>query len=178
MLPQLNNEPEIVRRCQSGELTAFRQIYDTFSQTFLRVALRLLGNQADAEDAVQASFLKLYRGIGRFRRESAFGTYFMRILLRVCFDLMRRRQRFQTETLTENPGLPVNNPDFDLKLDLQHALTRSPQRMRVCFVLFAVEGLKQEEIATILKISVGGVKSNIFQAKSRLRRWLAEKEVQ
>lgn len=178
MLPQLENEPEIIRRCQSGDLSAFRPIYDTFSQTFLRVALRLLGNQADAEDAVQGSFLKLYRGIHTFRREAAFGTFFMRILLRACFDLMHQRRRFQTETLTENPGLQVIYPDSDLKLDLQRALTRLPKRMRVCFVLFAVEGLKQEEIAAILKISVGGVKSNIFHAKSNLRRWLAEKEVQ
>lgn len=177
MLPQLENEHEIVQQCQSGDLSAFRRIYETFSQTFLRVALRLLGNQEDAEDAVQVTFVKLFRGIHAFRAQATFGTYLMRILLRVCFDFIHQRRRFQFETMTENPGqFVVQNPNSDLKLDLQRALTRLPERMRACFVLFAVEGLKQEEIAEILKISVGGVKSNIFHAKSHLRQWLAEKE--
>lgn len=178
MLPQLKNESEVMQRCQSGDLTAYHRIYETFNQTFLLVALRMLGNQQDAEDAVQVTFIKFHRSVKSFRFRSGLGTYLMRILLRVCFDSIRQRRRFQFEAIEEQQNWqPVAaNPNSDLKLDLQQALTKLPERMRATFVLFAVEGLKQQEVAEILGISIGGVKSNIFHAKARLRQFLAERE--
>ena len=165
-------ESEIIKQCRRGDKTAFKAIYDTHHQGMLRVALRMLGNQQDAEDAVQSAFVKLYRGIGRFRFQSKFSTYFYRILSRVCFDMIRSRKRRQTDELQET--FKIVQPQVDLKMQLEEAIAQLPERMRLCFMLFAIEELKQEDIADIMELSIGGVKSTIYQAKVRLRRILKD----
>ena len=165
-------ESEIIKQCQLGDVSAFKVIYETHHQSMLRVALRLLGNQQDAEDALQAAFLKLYRGIGRFRFQSKLSTYLYQILSRVCFDMLKSRKRRKTDELQE--PLAVEHPQNDLKMQLEEAIASLPDRMRLCFVLFAVEGVKQEEIADIMDMSIGGVKSTVYHAKVKLRKYLKE----
>lgn len=164
------DEKRIIRRCQKHDVNAFKMLYDRYGQPLLSTALRMLGQQQDAEDAVQTAFLKLYRSIHNFRHDSRFSTYLFRILINVCFDLIEKRDRMRAQTLNvENPAL---KPHPELQLCLEEAIQSLPDRMRACFVLYAVEGIKQDEIARILNITIGGVKSNIFQAKSRLRAFL------
>lgn len=132
----------------------------------------MLGRQEDAEDAVQTAFLKLYRGVGQFQFSAKFSTYLLRIMMNVCFDLMQKRrgpkeQRFEKSEIFHAPGI-------DLRLQLEEAINTLPKRMRACFVLFAVEEMKQEEIAEVLHLRVGTVKAQIFHAKARLRALLAE----
>ena len=165
-------EHDVIRRCQEGDMTAFRWIYDRYEQPLLCTALRMLGQQQDAEDAVQVTFLKLHRSIGRFRYDSKFSTYLFRILLNVCFDHLNSRKRMRKETLDANQ--PYAEPAHDLRMALAHAIDRLPRRQKACFVLFAVEELPQEEIAEILGLSLGGVKSNIYHAKRQLRTFLAD----
>ena len=133
----------------------------------LRTGLRILGKMEDAEDAVQTTFLKLYRGIGGFRFRAKFSTYLIRIMLNVCFDILRKQKRFNNQSL-ENVD-KAYTPDIDLQMDLEEAIASLPAQMRACFVLFAVEELKQKDIADIMKLSIGAVKAHIFQAKRRLR---------
>lgn len=164
------DEKKIIRRCRKHDVDAFKMLYDRYGQPLLSTARRMLGQQQDAEDAVQTAFLKLYRNIHTFRHDSTFSTYLFRILINVCFDLIRKRERMRAQTLNvENPALK-SCPE--LRLCLEEAIQSLPDRMRACFVLHAVEGIKQDEIAGILNISIGGVKSNIFHAKSRLRELL------
>ena len=165
-------ESEIIKHCQRGDMAAFKTIYDAYSQSMLRVALRMLGNQQDAEDALQAAFIKLYRGISGFRFQSKFSTWFYQILSRVCFDMIRARKRRQTDELPEPPVGEL--PQTDLRMQLEEAIAQLPERMRLCFVLFAVEGMKQDEVADIMRLSLGGVKSNIYHAKVKLRSFLKD----
>lgn len=169
------NEVELVQKCQEKDLSAFKMIYDRYEQPLLHTAFRMLGQQQDAEDAVQTTFLKLYRGIQSFRSDSKFSTYLFRILLNVCFDMLEKRKNkiIQVFKKTDLSYRPKNH----LKLRLEEAIGKLPERMRACFVLFAVEDIQQNEIAQILNLSVGGVKSNIFQAKARLRAILSDSQV-
>jgi RNA polymerase sigma-70 factor (ECF subfamily) len=166
------NEAEIIQKCQKNDLSAFKMIYDRYKQPLLHTAFRMLGQQQDAEDAVQTAFLKLYRGIQNFHRGSRFSTYLFRILLNVCFDMLKKR-KFKKIQLYEKIDLS-NQPKNDLKMYLEEAIAKLPERMRACFVLFAVEDIRQNEIAKILNISVGGVKSNIHHAKAKLRTILSD----
>jgi RNA polymerase sigma-70 factor (ECF subfamily) len=172
LIRELENEPEIIRRCQQGDLRAYETIYRHFEQPLLSLGLRMLGRNEDAEDAVQTTFLKLHRGLGRFRFGAKFSTYLFRIMMNVCFDMIQKhqsdRRRTQEETATHFSS------SVELRLQLEEAIAALPKRMRACFVLFAVEELKQEEIAEILALSIGTVKSQIFNAKTRLRALLAD----
>ncbi|MFC1569390.1 RNA polymerase sigma factor [bacterium] len=166
-------ENEIIKQCQNGDLNAFRELYDMYHQPALRIALYMLGHQQDAEDAVQIVFIKLHRSIRGFRFKAKFSTYLFQIVKRVCIDAIRKRKRTRTLSLDSvNHG---HQPDWDQKMVLEAAIKNLPDRMRMCFVLFAIEELKQEEIARIMDMTLGGVKSTLYQARIRLRKTLDEK---
>jgi len=138
----------------------------------LGLGLRMLGRQEDAEDAVQTAFLKLYRGIQQFQFGAKFSTYFFRIMMNVCFDVIQKRRGKKEQDASD---LEISHtPGVELRLQLEEAINALPERMRACFVLFAVEEMKQDEIARILNLRVGTVKAQIFHAKARLRTLLAE----
>ena len=163
-------ETELIKRCQRGDVSAFKIVYDRYHQPMLRVAYRMLGVQQDAEDAVQSTFLKLYRSIGKFRFQAKFSTYLFQILTHVCFDGIRLQKKHQTEQLdTVRIGVEQNT---DLKIQLEHAIANLPDRMRMCFVLFAIEDFKLEEIAVIMGMTLGGAKSTLYQARVRLQKTL------
>jgi RNA polymerase sigma-70 factor (ECF subfamily) len=175
------NEEKLIKRCQQNDMKAYKMIYQRYEQTLLRTALQILGHLQNAEDAVQTTFLKLYRGIKNFRSNAKFSTYLFRILINTCFDILRKENRmnmivldadtyFDIETNLDkaNPSYDYN-PEPSVTFHLEKAIEALPPRMRTCFVLFAVEEFKQKEIAAILGLSIGAVKANIYQAKARLR---------
>jgi RNA polymerase sigma-70 factor (ECF subfamily) len=141
------------------------------------IALNLLGNFSDAEDAVQEAFIKIYRGVASFRNESSFSTWIYRVLVNVCYDLRRRRVRRPEAT-----GLDAGNaeadfaapatPDHPLRLTLEKSLARLKERNRTVFLLFEVEGFKHREIAEILNIPEGTSKNLLFEAKRELQKLL------
>ena len=165
-------ERETIEACRRGDLGAYERVFREHHRRLLAVALRMLGDQADAEDAVQTTFIRLHRSIGRYRSEARLGTYLMRILINVCHDMLRAR----TRRLDLRPAEPVPGPGPDLRLQLEEAILSLPERMRACFVLFAVEGFPQKEIAEMLDIREGTVKAQIFQARERLRVVLTDAE--
>ena len=165
-------EEHIIRECQNRDIGAYNMLYDRYEQPLLHTALRILGQQQDAEDAVQMTFIKLYRSIGNYHFGSRFSTYLFRILINTCFDMLKKRSRLPTQDMDHDP--PTVDPPPEMKMALEDAMLKLPERMRACFVLFAVEGMPQNDIAEILKLSVGGVKSNIHHAKQRLRLLLSD----
>jgi RNA polymerase sigma-70 factor (ECF subfamily) len=159
-------EQELILRCQNGDVSAFKEVYYIYGTLLYRVALRMLSNRQDAEDAVQTVFVKLYQKISQFRQESRLRTYLVRMVLNICFDQLQSRRPLSEldETVPATAGA-----EPETRLVLQQAVDELPERMRACFILFAVEGWPQQEIAEVLHISLGAVKSHIFQAKARLR---------
>jgi RNA polymerase sigma-70 factor (ECF subfamily) len=147
-------------------------VYRHFEQPLLNLGLRMLGRQQDAEDAVQTAFMKFYRSIGRFQFESKLQTYLFRIMMNVCFDLLEKRKRLKLEAL--HPSVNSYSSGDDLRLQLDDAIRSLPERMQACFVMFAVQEMKQTEIAEVLEMQVGTVKAHIFQAKAKLRALLSD----
>jgi RNA polymerase sigma-70 factor (ECF subfamily) len=137
------------------------------------VAMNLLGNSSDAEDAVQEAFLKLHRAWGSFKGESLLSTWAYRILVNTCYDMGRQRRRRpepapepQDETRPD-PAAPA--ADHALRLTIERALERLPELQRSVFLLFEVEGFKHREIAEILEIPEGTSKHALFTAKRELQ---------
>jgi RNA polymerase sigma-70 factor (ECF subfamily) len=129
------------------------------------------GNRQDAEDAVQETFLKAYRGIDGFAGASSIGTWLCRICINACYDLVRKRQLDAERA--EPQGAPQSQ--LALRAQLDQALGRIDPRRRMVFLLFAVEGMKHSEIAAILEIPEGTSKAWLFEAKRELQRVLTEK---
>jgi RNA polymerase sigma-70 factor (ECF subfamily) len=164
-------EDQIIRNCQEDDMGAYKMIYDRYEQPLLHTALRILGQRQDAEDAVQMAFIKLYRNIQNYHFGAKFSTYLFRILINTCFDLIKKKNRMKTSDM--DPEFLASVPSSETNIDLENAILKLPERMRACFVLYAVEGVPQSDIADILRLSVGGVKSNVHHAKKKLRTLLA-----
>jgi RNA polymerase sigma-70 factor (ECF subfamily) len=141
------------------------------------IAFNLLGNAADAEDAVQEAFLKIYRGAKTFRGGAAFSTWAFRVVVNTCYDALRRRRTRPAGTPMETPdGREVLPPtpasDHPLRLALEKSVARLNPKHRAVFLLFEVEGFSHGEIARILGIPEGTSKTYLFDAKKKLQRWL------
>ena len=166
-------EDQIIKDCQNNNIGAYKMIYDRYEQPLLHTALRIMGQQQDAEDAVQMTFNKLYKSIRNYHFGAKFSTYLFKILINTCFDLLKKRGRLKIADIDLNKISTYSSPDK--KIYLEDAILKLPDRMRACFVLFAVEGVPQNEIANILNLTVGGVKSNVYHAKTRLRALLSDR---
>lgn len=145
------------------------------------IALNLLGNVADAEDAIQESFLKIFRGAKTFRGGAAFSTWIYRVTVNTCYDALRRRKsRPSGSSLDAEDGrILAGSPgaDHPLRLALEKSVARLKPQHRAVFLLFEVEGFTHAEIARILGIPEGTSKTFLFDAKKKLQKWLAARPV-
>ena len=113
------DEEKVIEMCKRGDLSAYRALYDRYEQPLLRTACRMLGRQEDAEDAVQDAFLRLFRGIDGFRSGARFSTYFFRILMNACFDVLRKRKG------AEFKDLDIEKMPFHSSCEDKHALAEA-----------------------------------------------------
>jgi len=177
----LEEDSALAEACRTGSLSAYEQLYQKHGARLKSIALNLLGNVHDAEDAVQEAFLKVHRGIRSFKGQSAFSTWIYRILLNSCYDLRRKKQRRQEtpEQDLEPQGTfeaPAAATDHPLRLALEACVARLSPHYRNVFLLFEVEGFSHSEIAAMLGISEASSKNMLYQAKRKLRRLLSESE--
>jgi RNA polymerase sigma-70 factor, ECF subfamily len=169
---EFESDVELLAACRRREIAAFEQLYKTHGARLKSVAYHIAGNRQDAEDAVQDTFLKAYRGIDGFAGGSSIGTWLCRICINACYDLVRKRQ---AEAQSAEQALRIAPaPQFALRAQLDQALGRIDARRRIVFWLFAVEGMKHSEIAAILEIPEGTSKAWLFEAKRELQRLLTE----
>ena len=168
---EYGSEAELLAACRRQDIRAFDQLYQAHGPRLKSVAFHIVGNRQDAEDAVQETFLKLYRAIGGFQGQSSIGTWLCRIVINVCYDLARKRQR-EAEPPGDDHAAPVSQ--IGLKVALDDAIRRINPRHRMVFLLFEVEGMRHSEIGSILDIPEGTSKAWLFEAKKELKRLLTE----
>jgi RNA polymerase sigma-70 factor, ECF subfamily len=166
-----STDTELAEGCKRGNLRAFEALYNQHAARMKSLAFHLLASRSDSEDAVQETFLKVYRAAKSFEGHSSISTWIYRILLNCCYDMIRKRQR-----LAETPPATEFRVDstLPLKLSLQRALDQIGDRQRLVFLMFEVEGLKHSEIASILEVPEGTSRSWLFEAKVQLKRLLTE----
>ena len=146
---------------------AFARTAEEYAARLYAVAYRLLGNRADAEDAVQRALLKAYEARASYSSRWAVSTWLYRVLTNVCIDELRRRRRTPPEPLPRGRvGTEVE------RLDLARALDTVPREARVLLALHYVNGLGYRELAAIRGISVNTVKSQLARDKTILKRAL------
>ena len=163
---------DLAAGCAGGESDAFAEVYRRFGERMKSIAFNHLGNIADAEDAVQETFVKLHRAARGFTGEAAFSTWLYRILVNTCLDMIRKRRRRIQETPIDDllTGVRADATVDDAKrMTLRKLLADLPEQRRSVFVLFEIEGLSHAEIGQILDISEGNSKWILFATKKRLQ---------
>jgi RNA polymerase sigma-70 factor (ECF subfamily) len=161
----------LVRAHVRGDRDAFGELVRRHRDRLWAVALRTLGDREDAADAVQEALLSAYRSADRFRGESAVTTWLHRIVVNSCLDRARRRQARPTVPLPEverfrDPAAP--DPETDTALAVQAALAQLPSEQRVPLVLLDMQGYSVAEIAQLLGVAEGTVKSRCARGRARL----------
>lgn len=175
-------DAHLVDRLRSGDLSAFEDVYRQHGSRLFNLAWRMLGDAADAEDAVQEVFLLAFRKLSGFKGESALGTWLYRLAMNLCVDRLRSRTNKndrQTGPLeAAPPGRLVAAAGAEVtigRIDLERAIAQLPEGCRAAFLLHDVEGFEHHEVGTILGISEGTSKSQVHKARLRIRDYLTRR---
>ena len=177
-----------VERAQSGDSDAFRLLVERHSRHVFRLAFRMTGNEQDAEDVVQDTFLRAYRQLKNYQSRASFSTWLYRIAANASLDLIRLRKRRQERLETgrnhddeRDPlqSLPAPEPTPDrilfsgeIKDRVNTAMDELSPQERTAFVLRHFEGMSIVEIGAALGTGTNATKHSIFRAVQKLRRSL------
>jgi RNA polymerase sigma-70 factor (ECF subfamily) len=183
--PKAAAETQFIARAQRGEEEAFAALFEAHKRRVYSLCLRMTGNTAEAEDLTQEAFLQLFRKISTFRGESAFSTWLHRLAVNVVLMHLRKKglQQISLDEVDTSQDEPIKrdygSDDRRLtgsvdRIGLQKAIADLPPGYRAVFVLHDVEGYEHNEIAEIMKCSVGNSKSQLHKARMKLRERLRQ----
>jgi RNA polymerase sigma-70 factor (ECF subfamily) len=183
------SDAELVARLQTGDQVAYAQLVEQHAGPIYRLALRMMGNEADAEDVLQETFLSAFKSIGRFEARSSLSTWLYRIASNAALMRLRRSEPDQVsvdEPVEREDGDLVPRQFFDFcclpeedflrdeaREEMQRAIADLPPTLRSVFILRDIEGLSTEETASALELSVSAVKSRLMRARLKLRERLS-----
>ena len=182
------SEEQLIRRAQQGDNGAFEELLLLHQKKVYNLCLRMSANADDALDLSQEAFLRAWRALGQYQCEASFSTWLFRLTSNICIDFLRRKKRRQETSLTESyedsdEGAELSVPDTqpspeqqamtnETRIELVRAMEQLSPEHREILQLRVIEGLAYEEIAEILDIRVGTVKSRLARARLALRKIL------
>lgn len=179
-----NVHEDVINRCRSGESAAQMQLYKLYYKAMYNTSLRIVKDEAEAEDLMQESFLDAFRKLDSYKGDASFGSWLKRIVINNSLDALKKR-KLQFETLDDNrhdggePGNDQpNEQEMTWKADAVKAAIRElPDGYRTIISLYLLEGYDHDEIASILGITGSTSRSQFNRAKAKLREILKEQRV-
>jgi RNA polymerase sigma-70 factor (ECF subfamily) len=187
------SEAELSAGLRAGDPAAYRRLVDLNSANVYNVALKLLGDEQEAEDVLQETFLSAFQAIDRFEGRSQLSTWLYRIAYNASLMRLRKRERMTTFSLDEPFGLDDGEmevvsrhlvdwsavPDDQLltaeaRQEMDRAVAELPETLRSTFILRDIQGLSGAETAEVLGITVQAVKNRLHRARLRLRDRLSD----
>lgn len=183
-------ETEAIRAVLAGDRDAYRVLMDRHFSSVARVAFRITGNEADAEEAAQEAFLKAYNKLPSFRQDSAFSTWIMRIVMNTAINLVERRNRdlsYHAPRIADETS-PAENTvrvadgqsgpenillNREATTMRRAAMAELTPMERTAFTLRHMEDVPMAEIAAALNVTTNSAKQAVFRAVGKLRRSLA-----
>jgi len=186
MIRMEENDAVVVAQVLAGDRDAFREVVERHSQTLFRLAYRMTGNEQDAEDVVQETFLRAYRQLNKFEARSSFSTWLYRIAVNCSLDQSRKRRQQDERQATTHPkmpdpllALPSTDPSTErlvlsaeVRKKVEATLNELTEKEKAAFVLRHYEGMSIEEVARAMGLRANAAKNNIFRAVQKLRRAL------
>ena len=181
-------EEQLIRRAQQGDNVAFEELLLLHQKKVYNLCLRMSANPDDALDLSQEAFLRAWRSLGQYQFEASFSTWLFRLTSNICIDFLRRKKRRQETSLTESyddsdEGAELSVPDAqpgpeqqamtnETKIELARAMEQLSPEHREILQLRVIEDLQYEQIADILGVRVGTVKSRLARARLSFRKIL------
>lgn len=167
------DDAELVAACRRGEQRAMDVLYHRYKRRVFALVTRIAGH-ADAEEVAQEAFVRIFRGLAKFRGDAQLGTWIYRLAVNAALSHVTRRPRVHEgeERLAHLPAPDEPRRDPKLALRLEAALAELPAGYRAVLVLHDVEGLSHEECAEILGCRVGTSKSQLHKARAKMRELL------
>ena len=178
-------ERDLIRKAKQGDMLAFEELILKHEKIVYNLALRMMNHSEDAMDISQEVFLKAYRSLANFDERAAFSTWLYRITHNTCIDEIRKRKGKQTYSLEEDlesedgsmqrqVADDGDTPEESLmrkeqKSEILRALDTLSEEHKAAIILRDVKGMSYEEIAEILELSLGTVKSRINRARNQLK---------
>ena len=183
------DDVELIKKAQVGDMVAFEQLVHRHDKQVLVIAARYVTSAEDAKDIYQDVFIKVYRGLKKFKFKSEFGTWLYRITTNTCLT-HHARQKKRTfvplhgegdgddpgyhDALTEETAADQHALDADISTHVREALDTLPARQKMVFTLRHYHGYKLKEIAEMMECAEGTVKRYLFTATQRMREQLKE----
>ncbi len=181
-MDRYDSEYALIERIRKGEVRLYAFLVDRYKGKGLALALRIVRSRPEAEEVLQDAFVRAFKGLSAFRGESKFGTWFYRILYNLCLTRVRRSGlspdpvSFTDESAAEEISGGEGGADVlqelnerDIREILQAGLDRLPEKYRTPLTLFYLQELSYEEIALVMRISIGTLKTNLHRGRLRLR---------
>jgi RNA polymerase sigma-70 factor, ECF subfamily len=163
----------LLHAAQRGDLFAFQALVERYQTPIYRVALRLLGNVGDAEDATQETFLAAWRALLGFRAESTVSTWLYRIVTNRCLNTIRARPAQQAQPYSDEMASFAHSPEqaaeqAEQLVAVKRAILELTAEQRTALVLREVEGLSYDQIAEVLETTVPAIKGRVHRARLEL----------
>lgn len=175
------NDGELVELTLRGHPEAFARLVERYDRAVYHLAYRTLHDVEEARDATQEAFFKAFRSLRTFKPGAKFSTWIFAIAYHGCCDRLNKRKRYSGEELPERadagPGPEAQVIALDEASRLRSAIEALPEKYRTVVTLFHLQGKQYEEIASVLGLPMGTVKTHLFRAKEQLRRLLGGMEV-
>jgi len=172
---------ELVRECLGGKMESYRELMDRYRGHAMAVAVNILANREDAEDACQEAFLKAYRTLGGFDANRSYKNWFYALLSNHCLDLIRKRTRFKgflRRFRYEDPEAVVAPPPSSApseELDFRYLRPLTPKE-RTALFLWSQEGYSTAEIASVLGCAPNTAGVHLYRARVKLKTLLEEEK--
>ncbi len=174
-------DPALINKAMAGDRQAFRHVVETYQGFLYGVAYRYLANEADAEDAVQETFVKLWKNFSKYRPEIKLSTWIYRILVNHCLDQKKnasyQRKLFQVSFETSfqlgSVATPLNElTGKELAVVHQLAIEQLIGKQKMIYVLREMEDLASTEICQLMYINEDQVKSNLYHARKKIQEFI------
>jgi RNA polymerase sigma-70 factor (ECF subfamily) len=179
------DDKALVKRAQQGNQEAFAKLVTRHQRYVYNLAYRLLRDTDEAEDLAQEAFLRAWRGLGGFRGEAKFTTWLYRVVTNLCYNRLNGLRRQLVDVNADDVDLLASPSDKDPPVVAEAAERRAflhrqiaalPDKYQLVITLFYLQGFSYQEIAQVLDLPLGTVKTHLYRARERLKQQLQASE--
>lgn len=172
-------DERLIESCKKGDVHAFRELVEKLQTYAYTLAFRILLNEEEAKDAVQDSFIKIWKSLGSYNGKYLFTTWMYRIVVNTCIDKLKEVKKLSdiySDDLSDSESHEDSITNHELAKQIRQLSKGLPEKQRIIFILIDLQGLSLNEVSDVLKISKGLVKSNLYYARKSIKEKLIKLE--